>query len=524
VWDPEKIKQLSEQDFEKTWTESSKLLLETGPKITLGKNNTPHPLEELRQKVRAAFIKHGFEEAINKTIIDVSHVYHQYGPEAPVILDRVYYLAGLERPDIGLSPEKKEKISSIIPGFSGYDVLQEILRAYREGKIEGDDFLEELVKKLGIEEEQASALVSDVFREFSELKPVPSTQTLRSHMTAGWFLTLQEVLKKRFTPVALFSIGYRFRREQKEDAHHLRAHLGASAVIAHENMSLSAGREITQKVLEEIGFSEVEFVRKKATSKYYAKGMEEEVFARYGKKKIEIADIGMYSPIALSNYGINIPVFNFGMGMERIAMIQHGYKDVRQLVYKQALAPFVLSDHEIAEHVYIDKKPSAPEGKLIASSVSNAILEYGNSQAPARYKVYDRDLGKHHVTVWVFEKEEGKSLCGPAALNEVIVYDGNVMALPPSAGAFQNDLVKNALEKGVKTGISFRDAIGAFVASEAEAMTEFHKIIQFKNVKSGQDINISVHPLVQRYVTAHKKRLSLKGPVFVSVEIQKERI
>ncbi len=524
MWDPEEVKRKASEDFEKAWVEYSSALSQAKGNVALKEKGDPHPLEELRQDVRRAFLKRGFEEAINKTIIDVSHVFMQYGPEAPVILDRIYYLAGLERPDIGLSPEKKREIEKIIPGFSGYEKLQEILREYREGKIEGDDFLEELVTKLKIKEEQASELVSKVFKEFAELKPVPSTQTLRSHMTAGWFITLQEVLKKRFTPVALFSIGYRFRREQKEDARHLRVHLGASAVIAHEDMNLKRGREITRSILEEIGFKEIEFVKKKATSKYYAKGMEEEVYARHGKRKVEVADIGMYSPIALSNYGIDVPVFNLGMGLERIAMIKYGYKDVRELVYRQALAPFLLTDHEIADHIGIHRQPSTSEGRLLAKSVSKAILDYGNARAPVRYKAFDRDMGKYHVTVWLSEKEEGKSLCGPAALNEVVVYDGNVLALPPGGGAFQNDLVKTALEKGVHTKIFFRDAMGCYAAWVAENMKEGRETVQFKNVKSASDINIHVHPLVQRYVTAHKKRLSIKGPVFVTIEIEKERI
>jgi O-phosphoseryl-tRNA synthetase len=36
-----------------------------------------------------------FRETINPVFIEEEHVYRQFGPEAPAVLDRCFYLAGL---------------------------------------------------------------------------------------------------------------------------------------------------------------------------------------------------------------------------------------------------------------------------------------------------------------------------------------------------------------------------------------------------------------------------------------------
>jgi len=56
---------------------------------------------------------------------------------------------------------------------------------------------------------------------------------------------------------------------------------------------------------------------------------------------LEVADFGLYSPLTLANYGIEYPVVNCGIGVERIAMIAHAFKDIRTLVYPQFYGEFV---------------------------------------------------------------------------------------------------------------------------------------------------------------------------------------
>ena len=102
-------------------------------------------------------------------------------------------------------------------------------------------------------------------------------------------------------PVSLFSVGPRYRNEQKEDAGHLRVHNSASLVVMDPNMSLEAGEKIVEKVLKGFGFSDVKYETKKGTSNYYADGLEKEIFAKWNDNWLEIGDIGMYSLISLAN-------------------------------------------------------------------------------------------------------------------------------------------------------------------------------------------------------------------------------
>jgi O-phosphoseryl-tRNA synthetase len=87
----------------------------------------------------------GFEEVILSSIIEDTEVIRQYGPEGNIILDRVFYLAGLPRPDIGISKDAIDQITRIVPGFTNVEKLQAIFRAYKRGEIEADDLLETLV-------------------------------------------------------------------------------------------------------------------------------------------------------------------------------------------------------------------------------------------------------------------------------------------------------------------------------------------------------------------------------------------
>ena len=74
--------------------------------------------------------------------------------------------------------------------------------------------------RLDIADYQATELVNKVFPELYRLRPLPSDRTLRSHMTATWFHTIAALQGKSSFPLALFSVGLRFRNGHREVAHH----------------------------------------------------------------------------------------------------------------------------------------------------------------------------------------------------------------------------------------------------------------------------------------------------------------
>ena len=125
--------------YEQAWLDSKKYLKLEGNLFNLKPKGKAHPLREMIEESRTALIGLGFEELILPMFVDEEDVYKEYGPEAALILDRLYYLAELPRPDIGVSQQKIEQIQHIVPGFDKMKDMQGIFRRYKKGEIEADD-------------------------------------------------------------------------------------------------------------------------------------------------------------------------------------------------------------------------------------------------------------------------------------------------------------------------------------------------------------------------------------------------
>lgn len=507
---PSTIKEQSRKDFHQAWLETADLIPRQGGDFLGGKGRA-HPIHELTRRVRDVFLDLGFDEVENQVFIPEEDVYKQYGPEAPVILDRCYYLGGLTRPDIGLGKDKVEAISSIAP--VDVEELKAVFREYREGSVEGDDVLEVMVNRLGIATEEASRIIN-LFPQFRNVKPVCGKTTLRSHMTGAWFPTLAAMQDD--VPLKLFSVGMRYRREQKVDSSHLRAHYGGSCVIMAEDVSLEAGKELTKSILEALDFGEVRFEQKRATSNYYAPDTEYEVFAG----DIEVADIGMYSPVSLAQYDIEYNVFNLGFGLERILMVKGQVGDVREVMYPQFYSTLKLTDSELAHEVIIDRQPASEEGKKLAEALKKTFIEHAKDAGPCTIKAYEGGLSDWLVVVEAVEREEGSMLLGPAALNDLYVYDGSVYGLPKDTSKLKED-VSGILEKGVKLTFGLIDAVSALIAHEIEAQVEESRedgYVQVKMAKGPADVNIKVSGRGRRFINSHNKQISVKGPVFTAAK------
>jgi len=497
--DLNKIKADAAKDFETTWVESAKLLPRNTKVMLKGKGKF-HPVRDMMEYSRKLLVDLGYTEIENRSLIPDSDVYKQYGPEAPVILDRAFYLATIPRPDIGLSKEKIAMVESIIGEFNP-QALQNLLRDYKKGAIEGDNVVEAFVTNLKIKQEQATSILQNVFPELRALKPVPSDMTLRSHMTGAWYYTLAAMQETAEYPLALFAVGPRYRNEQREDEGHLKVHHSASIVVMSPEMSLEAGRELTKDILKKYGFAETKFETKKATSKYYASQQEEEVFVKHNGKWLEIADIGMYSPISLANFGIRYPVFNAGFGIERLVMVLGNHDDIRKLVYPQFYGRN-FSDQEVADAIVYIKQPETPWGKGIAKSIEEVARAEKDRIAPCRVTAYEDDK----VKVELVETEEGKKLIGPAGMNFVCVREGNIY---PDITA-----------SGIYSGKTYISGIANEAAYEIERgnLPLTHKV---KVVRSLTDINLRIPQDVRNYMEGQKKRFGIKGYTFVEIQANK---
>ena len=501
TFDTGEIKSQAKSNFTGAWIATAKLI-PSGTEISLTRKGKPHLVRELIQKSRQILLNLGFDEVENLTILPDSDVVKQYGPEARVILDRAFYLAELPRPDIGLSARKIAQLRKIVEEID-IEKLQTILRNYKKGEVEADNLIEELIAGLGITDYQATELLDKVFPEMRKLRPAASNKTLRSHMTATWFHTLVALQNKISFPVALFSVGPRYRNEQREDARHLRVHHSASIVIMAHEMSLDAGRTVTRDIIQQYGFSDIKFETKIATSKYYAPGQEQEVFVNYKGTWLEIADIGMYSPVALANFDIKYPVFNAGFGIERLGMLIYEMDDVRKLAYPQ-FSVMEYSDEEIAKSITYITSPRTARGQKIAKAIEETARKHKDEIAPCEFLAWK----DQSIEVKVVERETGKRLIGPAGFNEICVANGTIYS----------DIVPS----GLHTGINYMRAIVMGAAAAIESSND-NLTYQVKGIRHLSDLNLQIPEAVRQHIEGQQKKIGVGGAVFVTIETRPVR-
>jgi O-phosphoseryl-tRNA synthetase len=499
TFDAGEIKSKAKSNFTDAWIATAKLI-PTGTEISLPKKGKPHLVRELVQKSRQILLNLGFDEVENLTLLPDSDVVKQYGPEARVILDRAFYLAELPRPDIGLSEKRIAQVKEIAKEID-IGKLQTLLRNYKKGEIESDNLIEELIAGLGITDYQATELMDRVFPEIKDLQPVPSNRTLRSHMTATWFHTLSALQDKASFPVALFSVGPRYRNEQREDARHLRVHHSASIVVMDPEMSLDAGRAMTRDIMQQYGFSEIKFETKIATSKYYAPGQEQELFVKHKGTWLEIADIGMYSPVALANFDIKYPVFNAGFGIERLGMLIYEIDDVRKLAYPQ-FTVVEYSDEEIAKSITYIASPQTARGQRIAQAIEETARRHKDEIAPCEFLAWKDEF----IEVKIVETEGGKRLIGPAGFNEICVANGTIYS--------------DVTPSGLHTGINYMRAIAMGAAAAIENSND-NLSYQVKGIKHLSDLNLQIPEAVRQHIEGQQKKIKVGGAVFVAIEVKR---
>lgn len=528
-FDPRQIREEVTKDFEAAWIQGLKYLGERKEEkryprsLRLVRSGKPHPVFETVQRLREAYLRLGFEEVMNPLIIEDEEVKKQFGKEALAVLDRCYYLAGLPRPDIGISDERIEQMNSYLGkdlSKEEIEALKHTLHEYKRGELGGDDLVFAIAKSIHVEDMAVTKVLDTVFPELKGLAPVPFSATLRSHMTSGWFLTLAEIWSKKPLPIKLFSVDRCFRREQREDEIRLRVYHSASCVVCTEEggASIDDGMDVATGLLSQFGFKRIKFKKDEKRSKYYMPETQTEVFCHHPRHGwVELATFGIYSPTALAQYDIPYPIMNLGLGVERLAMLLYGENDVRALTFPQFYATWELSDSELAGMINLARAPRTPEGVCIAKEIVRVCQEKGSENSPCAFLAYRGPLLGRTVEVWVIEREEKTRLCGPAYLNEVVVFEGSILGIP------RKEEWNKMFEEGVTTNIRFVDAFAALAAAQIEVAAETGEIdraeceVKVKIVRSGADINLTIDEVAMRYITSKKKKVDIRGPVFITV-------
>lgn len=520
VYNAKEIKEKAKKDFEKIWIETGKLVKTQGKNIDwLKEKGMPHPVWDLILKFREIFLNLGFVEIINPSIIEEGEIYRQYGPEAPVILDRVFYLAELPRPDIGISQKKIEKIKKIIPGFNEGEKLENIFRRFKKGDFAGDDLVEKIMEELKISDEKAIKILDDIFPELKELRPIPTRLTLRSHMTSAWFPYLAEMQDRM--PVRVFSIGPRFRREQRLDTEHLYESTTASVAVMDKNMTVEDGINLTEIILRDLGYKFIDFIKKKSTSKYYAPGTEYEIFVKAKGRNIEVANLGFYSPLALANYNIVNPVFNLGFGVERLALLKEGISDIRKLVYGDIYIKSIFEDKDIAREISLVKEPKTEEGKRILRIVRQKALENKDKIGPAKVEVYQGEFLEKKVKIVIFNWDKGKKVFSWGTFNKIYVYNGNIFGITHDEEGKLDKKILKAKEEGIDIKMNYLELLlKEFVAELEESLHRGEGGIEerYKSVKRLSEINLFIPDYIRRFITDNNKKIDVRGPLFFGIK------
>ena len=551
------IIKLAKKDFEKAWIESKNLVKKPHPdnayprlKYDIGKS---HILYDTIASLREAYLRLGFNEAVNPLFIDKNDVYNQFGPEAPAVLDRCFYLAGLPRPDIGIGMDKIEYIKKLETNVTDENIekLKEVFREYKKGDFDGDDLVLEVSNALNITNQEGLFVLEKVFPEIRELNPIASNTTLRSHMTSGWFISLENMIKQSKLPIKMFSIDRCFRREQKEDSGHLMTYHSASCVIVDDEISIDTGKAIAEGLLEYFGFSKFKFVPDEKKSKYYIPETQTEVYGYHPKldEWVEIATFGLYSPIALSKYKIDKEVMNLGLGVERLAMVINQIKDVRELVYPQLYKKFTLDDREIATLLNYNYYPVTDEGINLMNKIL-AIWEANKDAAsPCEFTIFDsEDNGKFlnkNIVVKAIEEEDKTKLLGPASTNSIYIYNGNILGIPENIETtvkkvkdypekFDEEKIKNdipedtkivydSVKKGIPTNIRYIDALAAKVSYKIEEaiLSGSNELTQRITIaRSLSDVNLRLDDIAMSYINNENKLIDIRGPIFSTIKLE----
>jgi len=542
-FNPEDWKQKAHENFEAAWHEGPSVITPAGqdgkyPRLSY-KRAQAHPVFETINRLREIYLALGFDEIENPVIVEEKDIYRQFGPEAMAVLDRVFYLGGLPRPNVGIAKKQLDEINDILQSHrSGLvhgppvpaeehrnrepfqlmsketeERLRETLHSYKKSEIDGDELTFELAKVLGVDDGIVVHILDAVFPEFKALVPESSRSTLRSHMTSGWFMTLGAIWERTPQPIRLFSVDRCFRREQAEGPTRLMTYHSASCVVAGEDVTIDDGKAVSEALLSAFGYTDFRFQPDEKRSKYYMPDSQTEVYARHPVHGwVEVATFGLYSPSALAEYGIGVPVMNLGLGVERLAMIAYNSNDVRQLSHPQFF-PRPVTDQEIARAVHLREEPKSPEGKRLAGAITRIAAANATAPGPCSFEAWEGTLGSTRVKVAVEEPEENAKLCGPACANGIFVHEGSILGVPDV------EKWKAVRTAGVSTGITYLDAVSALAAARIEEAARCGKstLVQVKMAKLPSDINLKIDDYAMRAITDNKKKVDVRGPVFLSV-------
>jgi phenylalanyl-tRNA synthetase alpha chain len=137
-------------------------------------------------------------------------------------------------------------------------------------------------------------------------------------------------------PMAFISGGKVYRKD--DDATHLPMFHQVEGIYVDADVNFAQLKDLIYKIIYFLFGEDVELRFRPSYFPFTEPSAEVDILSRDGKW-LEILGCGIVNPIVLENCNINSKNFKglaFGLGIERIAMLKHGVKDIREF-YKSNL-------------------------------------------------------------------------------------------------------------------------------------------------------------------------------------------
>ena len=154
-------------------------------------------------------------------------------------------------------------------------------------------------------------------------REVAQQALLRTHTTVS---TIRYLSEHPEPPVRVFAVGRVFRREAL-DATHLPEFTQVEGIIMEEEASFGMLIGVLKEFYRRMGFPDVRV--RPAYFPYTEPSMEVDV--KFGDRWLELGGSGIFRPEVTAPFGIDTPVLAWGLGLERLAMLRLGLKDIRML-------------------------------------------------------------------------------------------------------------------------------------------------------------------------------------------------
>ena len=225
-------------------------------------------------------------------------------------------------------PQIKKELGSYHPINQMKDSIMNLLMSFGFEIVDGPEIETEEFNfdMLNIKKSHPARQMHDTFYVNKK------SHVLRTHTSP---VQIRGMLKKT-PPLAFISGGKVYRKD--DDATHLPMFHQVEGIYVDENISFSHLKDLIFKIIHALFDQDIKIRFRPSYFPFTEPSAEVDILSKDGKW-LEILGCGIVNPTVLENCGINSNNYSglaFGLGIERIAMLKHEVKDIRNF-YKSNL-------------------------------------------------------------------------------------------------------------------------------------------------------------------------------------------